>query len=95
MGLWWKVVPYLAGFTSIALVLAFKASLLFYWTGCCTWNGSPVGRFSVLRVQKSKAAAHSTASEGAALMSGVVCVVSRRTSVGEKKKKQRYLLNNR
>lgn len=40
----------------------------------------------MLFVQKSNAAAHSTASEGTALMSGVMCVVSRRTSEEEEKK---------
>lgn len=40
----------------------------------------------MLQVQKSNAAAHSTASEGTALMSGVMCVVSRRTSEEKKKK---------
>lgn len=50
----------------------------------------------MLHVQKSNAAAHSTASEGTALMSGLTCVVSRRTSEGEEKKKEKnQLLNNR
>ena len=83
--------------TSMALALAFKASLLSCRNGCSARNGSPVGRFSALHVQKSNAAAHGTASEGTALMSAVTCVLSRRTleEGKEKKKKKRCLLNNR
>lgn len=46
------------------------------------------------RVQKSNAAAHSTASGGTALMSSMKCMVSRKTSE-ENEKKKRHLQNNR
>lgn len=71
IGLWWKAVPYLAVLAFIAFALGFKASLLFYW------NGFRLGRFSMLQIQKNNAAAHRIAAEGTALMSGVMCVVSR------------------